>query len=119
MGKSNWKQLQEKDPAKMVENIKNAVHGRFEQESVPQVQNDMNRGVSVTPSYNPDAETEAAIAAQQAANVQQAQQDPQMAAKMAAMNEMIRRANEQKMQQMQGVPSIQEQIRLRNQQMGQ
>lgn len=113
---ADWKQLQEKDPQKMVENIKNAVHGRFQEEKPMDArQNAIGGGFNVTPSYNPDAETEAQIAEQQAANVQQAQADPAMAARMAAMNEMIRRANEQRAQQLSQVPSIAEQIRMRNQ----
>lgn len=111
---ANWKQLQEKDPKKMWENVKNAVK-QGDPQALPPVPTQPGMGMTVSPSYNPDAETEAQIADQQSANMQQAQQDPALAAKMQAMNEMIRRANEQKMSQMGAVPSIAEQIRRRNQ----
>lgn len=92
----NWKQVQEKDPRKMLENLQNLVGGQVPPNIEPGArQNVVGGGYSVTPSLNPDAETEAAVAAQQAANVQQAGQDPGMAAKLAAFNEVIRRRNEE------------------------
>lgn len=115
MGKN--KQLQEKDPKKMVENLKRAASGNY-QDRLANEDNTRREaiggGFSVTPSFNPDAETEAQIAAQQAQLVQQAQQNPEIEAKRAAINEMVRRANDERMRSMGQVPSLAEQIRRRN-----
>ena len=92
----NWKQHQARDPKKMLENLQNAVGGQVPPQIAPeQRQEAIGGGYSVTPSYDPDAEMNEQVAAQQDATVQQAGQDPQMAAKLAAFNQMIQQRNAQ------------------------